>query len=151
MGNLTPDESKRFKSKYSVDALGCWVWNGPLDKDGYGAFYLRRKNRRAHRVGWFDAFGPVGEGLVINHKCRNRACVNWQHLECVTTGENALKDSTAIGAINARKTHCPRGHTYDGSYINRTTGKAQRVCKTCEREKSRRLRAKWNREDTLRV
>jgi hypothetical protein len=142
--NLTPNEEQRFRSKYVI-SNGCWLWQGPLDKDGYGSFYFRRKNRRAHRVGWYSFNGEIPEGMVVNHFCGNRHCVNPQHLELLTVRDNALKDSRAIGAINARKTHCPRGHEYDRTY------RGQRVCSICEREKHRRLRAKWVAEDTLRV
>lgn len=141
---LTPNEHARFMSKI-VKANDCWLWQGPLDKDGYGTFYLRRRGRRAHRVGWYLMHGEIPEGLVVNHVCRNRHCVNPQHLELITARENSLKDSKSVGAINARKTHCPQGHPYDRTYGN------QRYCSICEAAKSRRLRTKWRNEDTLRV
>lgn len=142
--NLTPAEHERFIDK-TVEHNGCWLWQGPLDKDGYGTFYLRRKNRKAHRVGWFLLHGPIPEGLVVNHKCNHRHCVNPQHLNLLTVRENALEDSRGLGAVNARKTHCPRGHAYDRKWGN------QRSCSTCETDKKRRLRAKWRTEDTLAV
>lgn len=149
MGNLTESEAFRFASKY-VERNDCLIWTSPLDKDGYGTFYLRRKNRRAHRVAWFNWFGEIPAGHVINHKCRNRSCVNPQHLELITIRENALQDSAGIGAINARKVTCPSGHAYDREYTG-SNGKTQRYCSTCEAAKQKRLRARWATEDTLRV
>ena len=148
MSNLTEAEQLRFDSKW-VKQGDCHEWQGPLDRDGYGTFYLRRRGRRAHRVGWFAHNGPIPEGMVVNHSCRNRACVNVQHLRLFTVTENALSDSSSLAYINSRKIHCPRGHTYDKVATYR--GKTQRVCSTCERDKQRRLRAKWRAEDTLAV
>lgn len=147
--NLTESELARFNSKWILKG-DCHLWQGPLDKDGYGTFYFRRTNRRAHRVAWFSLHGPVGDELVINHVCRNRNCVNPQHLQRVTVRENALRDSTSIPYINSQKTHCKRGHAFD---VTRTSkaGKVQRVCSICEREKHRRLRKKWAEADTLQV
>lgn len=142
--NLTPAEHERFMSKTAKQG-DCWLWQAPLDKDGYGVFYLRRRPRRAHRVGWYMLRGEIPAGMVINHVCGNRHCVNPQHLEMVTVRENALKDSRSLGALNARKMHCPEGHNYDRVYSG------QRYCSTCEATKARRLRAKWRAEDTLAV
>lgn len=140
----TINEVERFESKYDKQPSGCHVWNGPLDRDGYGTFFFRKLNRRAHRVAWFLIHGPIPNGMIVNHKCRNRACVNHQHLELITRGDNALLDSGSVAALNARKTHCPKGHPYDRKY-----GK-QRYCSICEREKQTRLRLKWRAEDPLR-
>ena len=144
--NLTEDEYERFIGKTETTNSGCLIWTGPLDKDGYGTFYLRRKGRRAHRVAWFNMNGPIEEGMVINHVCRNRACVNHQHLKIMTAAENNFKDSTSIPYINSQKTHCKNGHPFDRKY-----GK-QRYCSVCQSEKTKRLRAKWKAEgDPLKV
>lgn len=150
MGHLTEKELARFLSK-TIKVGDCHLWQGPLDKDGYGTFYLRRNNRRAHRVAWFNQHGEVGDGLVINHTCRNRSCVNPQHLQRVTAAENALKDSSSRAYVNSQKTHCPRGHAYDGYYLSKITGRTQRTCSACDREKARRLKKKWRDQDNLQV
>jgi hypothetical protein len=132
--NLTPPERSRFNGRFTVIGA-CHVWDGALDRDGYGAFYLRGANRRAHRVAWYSMHGEIPDGHVINHTCRNRACVNPQHLQCVTTTANALKDSASLGYINSQKTHCPKGHPYDGTESR--NGKTVRICTACRREKQR--------------
>lgn len=148
---LTEAEARRFQSKYVAAENGCWLWQGPLDKDGYGTFYLRRRTRRAHRVGWFSTHGPVPNGQVIDHFCQNRHCVNPAHLRAITAEANSLENSRSIPALNRAKTHCPKDHPYDRAYITKRTGRPVRYCSVCEREKRKRLRAKWRAEDTLNV
>jgi hypothetical protein len=140
---LTDDEKARFDGKWAKEG-DCHVWQGPLDKDGYGTFHLRRRGRRSHRVAWYAANGPIDKGMVINHTCRNRACVNVQHLQLVTLRENALRDSSSPAYVNSQKTHCREGHPFDKEVV--WSGKKQRVCSICERAKHRRLRAKWRAE-----
>lgn len=140
---FTAAESRRFEAKFTVSPKGCWTWNGPLDRDGYGSFFFRRLNRRAHRVAWWNARGDIPDGFVINHTCRNRACVNPQHLQCVSVTDNTMKDSTSVAYINSQKTHCPQGHPYDRRY-----GK-QRYCSICEAAKRKRLRKKWAEQDDV--
>lgn len=106
----------------------CWEWTGSRNKDGYGTFGLRRKNRFAHVVAWTIEHGPIPDHLEIDHLCRNRACVRPQHMELVTHRENLLRGKTVTG-LNAAKTHCKRGHPFDDE--NTIIVQGGRQCRAC--------------------
>jgi len=114
-----------------------------LDTKRYGRITVwedgRRRYVRAHRYSYEAFVGPIPEGLTLDHLCRVRNCVNPEHLEPVSLKENLLRGDSSP-AHNARKTHCMRGHALSGDnlYINPGTG--YRACRTCLRERARKLR-----------
>lgn len=64
----------RFMIKVDDESdVECWIWTARLDRDGYGRFSVAGKNRAAHRVAYEAMYGPVPEGLTLDHLCRNRA------------------------------------------------------------------------------
>jgi hypothetical protein len=67
---------------------GCFLWLGALNDAGYGRIKIRCHFRRAHRLAWELKNGAIPEGLVIDHKCRTRSCVNPQHMHLVSVGQN---------------------------------------------------------------
>ena len=75
-----------------VEISGCLNWTGPLDPKGYGRFKDRHTGQvRAHRVAWVLKNGPIVNGLTIDHLCRNKACVNVEHMELVTASVNSRR------------------------------------------------------------
>lgn len=123
---------------------GCWLWTGSLTNQGYGSMQVDGVGTTAHRAAYQALVGPVPEGLVLDHLCRNRRCCNPAHLEPVRQRENTLRSPIALGAINAAKTHCPHGHPYDdaNTYVYHYRNTTVRRCRECAR-----LRAK-NRSTT---
>lgn len=66
----------------------CWNWTGAINLNGYGHLTLINGSARAHRVSYEIYVGEIPSGLVIDHLCSNRKCVNPAHLEPVTQEEN---------------------------------------------------------------
>jgi hypothetical protein len=124
--------AERFWSKVRTDDKGCWVWSAAKFENGYGAFWLGRQ-WRAHRISFLEAGGVIGAGEVIDHLCRNKACVRPAHLRSVSPRQNSM--DAGVSAINARKTHCPRGHAYSG-----VNSEGRRICHQCAADWMRRHR-----------
>lgn len=88
------DLETRFNRFVEVQADGCWLWTGRMNRHGYGqitAHYPKDKTYRAHRLAYELYKGPIPEGLHIDHLCCNASCVNPDHLEAVTSEENARR------------------------------------------------------------
>jgi hypothetical protein len=107
----------------------CWPWTAAVGKHGYGVLGVGpHKTTTAPRFAYELLVGPIPKGLTIDHLCRNRLCVNPNHLEVVTRGENVLRGES-VPAQNARKTHCKRGHLLAGDNLIITS--QGRRCRAC--------------------
>lgn len=107
----------------------CWNWTGS-NIEGYGQFYNEGVNWLAHRLSYALHMGNLpAKGMVTDHLCRNRCCVNPEHLEIVTNKENVLRGE-GVTAINAKRIACRQGHPYDDANlaINRNGGRRCRKC-----------------------
>lgn len=129
---------QRLLAKVAPGGDGCWVWTAGFHRDGYGQFKSGGRTVPAHRAAYELLVGEVPDGLVLDHLCRNRACVNPRHLEPVTNRENVLRGETFV-AENLAKTHCPNGHPYSGENLAFTPD-GRRRCRACARDLSRRQR-----------
>ncbi len=129
---------ERFDEKWIPEPnTGCWLWLGKLTPLGYsrirnpvGAF--------GHRVAWELYRGPIPAGMVIDHICRERSCVNPDHLRVVSRRTNAVENSLCFVAINAQKKRCVHGHIFDRLRVH--GNRKFRACSKCEAAKAREFR-----------
>lgn len=110
---------------------GCWEWIGRLSPSGYGLFTLCGYVIHSHRISYEFHKSKIPKKAVIDHLCRNRKCINPDHLEAVTQKEN-IHRGLGVAAQNILKTHCVRGHEYTKE--NTTILKhGYRECKKCRK------------------
>lgn len=130
---------QRFWAKVQPGINGCLLWTGAF-KSGYGKLSIGGVGFMAHRVSYEWAKGRIPQGLFIDHLCRNRLCVNPDHLEPVTHLENIRRAPNYRSSL----THCPVGHPYDeeNTYV---TPSGRRHCRSCRRQRGaeqwRRIKA----------
>ncbi|MFH9014005.1 HNH endonuclease signature motif containing protein [Streptomyces sp. NPDC017943] len=129
---------KRFWLNVAKRDDGCWFWTASKNTGGYGHFMYGGQRGNAHRFAYEALVGPIPEGLVLDHLCRVRHCVNPDHLEPVTMRVNSLRGE-GPSAKNAVKTHCKQGHEFSASntYV---TPRGRRQCRTCQRSRQRTWR-----------
>ena len=151
--------SERFFKHIKVDPItDCWLWTGFVNAKGYGRFEIGPRAAReagtartvqAHRWVYELIVGFIPDGLEPDHLCHtrdkdcrggascpHRRCCNFNHLELVTSAENARRARN----YNRNKTHCPYGHEYSALRVDRAHPKGHRQCKSCDREKDSRAR-----------
>ena len=117
---------ERIYSKVSVNEDGCAVWGGSRRRTGkapnfyyYGQQWFDGRHWLVHRLFWVRSKGPVPRGKELDHVCRNKLCVNLEHLRAVTHREN-MKNRAVCD-----KTHCKCGE------VLTLNSKGYKICRKC--------------------
>lgn len=148
---------KSISGKYVVTDTGCWQWVGRVNNTGYGRaqVYLRRRYRftGAHRASWMAHRGPIPPGLALDHLCRNRLCINPDHLEPVTPKENTRRGAESNPDFHRKprplgeRPTCKHHGDVDGRWYTKPAGKYPYwQCNVCHRHRLRIFRARRRRE-----
>lgn len=119
--------AERLEDKIVRRVDGCWEWVAGKTGGGYGFIHIDGRPKLAHRVMYELHVGPIPQALQIDHLCRNRACVNPDHLDPVSSAENTRRGLAARGPI----THCKRGHEFTPENTGRHSKTGARVCRKC--------------------
>lgn len=130
---------------------GCWEWKSQIDRHGYGKFRTvldgTRRTTGAHRAAFLAFKGDIEGDLVIDHLCRNRSCVNPDHLQAVTNQLNSSRESHIyragiVGRKGGSVLHsCAKHERQDGYILRNKVGYLVWVCRICRRAASARYKA----------
>ena len=129
----------RAVSRFELDPqTGCHISTYSVASHGYAQIGWQGKDYRqvvtAHRAAWVHANGQIPEGMTIDHLCKNRRCVNVEHLRLMSNFENARRTSGRDWPIG----QCVNGHP--NTELVRRGGKL--MCRICSGEWQRRYRAR---------
>ena len=116
-----------------METKECIEFRGLVNTNGYGYLRIGEKQYRAHRISYILFKGPIPSDLCVDHICRNRKCINPEHLRLLTLKENVLCGE-GLTAQYKRRNHCKHGHALTEDNLEKAPSKQnRRSCLTCRR------------------
>jgi|SRR5690242_1350575 len=136
---------RRFDAKWE-DVDGHRIWTG-AKSIGYGKIFYNGRHVLAHRASYEMHIGPIPDGMVIDHLCRNPSCILPEHLEPVTPAENMRRGAASGGVLRVPPTHCKHGHEFTPENTIIWSGRPNaRKCRECGRAATRKWESRIRQE-----
>lgn len=140
---VPPRVAERAYTRRVVDDDGCWISTYSVASHGYaqigwtipvaerGPDDPRSHMVLAHRAAWSHLYGQVPLGMTLDHLCKQRRCVNPEHMRLLPNYENARRTKGRDWPLG----YCVHGH--DSSHLIEVGRKANRsgvakICGACQ-------------------
>ncbi len=138
---MKQEEIERFLNLFDIHPVSeCWEWKAFRNPSGYPKFSHASVSQLAHRWAFTYFVGPIPPRCELDHRCRNRCCVNPLHLQPVSHDENMERAKPFRRSL---PTHCKEGHPFSGSnlYVSPVDahGRTRRDCKICRERNARKF------------
>lgn len=105
---------ERVLSRIVISADGCHISTYSTGSHGYAQVGWSEAGKStvtlAHRVAWIASNGPIADGMTVDHTCKQRRCVNVEHLRILTNYENARRTFGRDWPLG----QCANGHPVEG-------------------------------------
>ncbi len=110
-----PDPLKRLRHNSFRDAKGCLIYGRGVDGRGYGIISIKDfPTKKAHVLAYTLAYGDVPQGMLIDHICGNKKCIEPEHLRTATPKQN-IENQTKLSRANSsgyRGVYWSKAHNY---------------------------------------